>query len=106
MGLGWPVMLGLLEEGGDFALLLLSDASCNHRLERPMIAVNPGWQPERNPEAIVGALRCTSFKRVFPEGSEKSRYVQQILMRVIIHPARNWVGGKGQNQCRDSMVDF
>ena len=71
MGLGWPIVFRLLEEGGDFRLLLLSDASCDHRLERPIIAVNPGREPERNPEAVVGALRCTSFKRVFSQGSEK-----------------------------------
>jgi hypothetical protein len=95
-----------LEDGGDFGLLLLNDASCDHRLERPIIAVNPRWEPERNPEAVVGALRCASFKRAFSEGSEKSRYVQQILVRVVIHPARYWVGDKGQNQSSDGMIDF
>ena len=34
------------------------------------------------------------------------RDVQQALMRVVIHPARDWVGGKGQNQSGDGMVDF
>ena len=42
MGLGWPIVFRLLVEGGDFGLLFLSDASCDHRLERPIIAVNPG----------------------------------------------------------------
>src|SRR6516162_9554327 len=106
MGLGWPIMFRPLEDGGDFGLLLLSDAFCDHRLERSIIAVNPRWEPERNPESVVGALRRASFKRVFPEGSEKSRYVQQILMRVVIHPARDRVGDKGQNQSGDGMVDF
>src|SRR5215469_13702358 len=106
MGLGWPIVLRLLEEGGDFGLFLLSDASCDHRLERPIIAVKPGWEPERNPKAVVGALGCASLKRVFSQGSEKSRYVQQILMRVVIHPARDWVDGKGQNQSGDRPVDF
>jgi hypothetical protein len=94
-----------LEDGDDFGLLLLNDASRDHRLERPIIAVNPRREPERNPETVVGALRCAFFKRVFSEGSEKSRYVQQILMRVFIHPTRYWVGDKGQNQSGDGMVD-
>ena len=76
MGLGWPIMFRPLEDGDDFGPFLLSDASCDHRLERPIIAVNPRWEPERNPEAVLRALRCASFKRVLPEGSEKSRYVQ------------------------------
>src|SRR6516164_4152447 len=106
MGLGWPIMFRPLEYGGYFGLLLLNDASCDQLLERLIIPVNSRREPERNPEAVVGALRCTSFKRVFSEGSEKSRYVQQILMRVVIHPARYWVGDKGQNQSGDGMVDF
>jgi len=32
--------------------------------------------------------------------------VQQILMRVVIHPARYRIGGKGQNERGDGMVDF
>jgi hypothetical protein len=32
--------------------------------------------------------------------------VQQVLMRVIIHPARYRIGAKGQNQRSDGMVDF
>src|SRR3974390_3387408 len=106
MGLSWPIVFRLFEEGGDFGLLLLSDASPDPRLKRPIIAVNRRWEPERNPEAVVGALRCPSLKRVFPEGSEKSRCVEQILMRVVIHPARDWVGDKGWNQSGDRMVDF
>ena len=106
MGLGWSIMLRPLEDGGDFGLLRLSDAFCDHRLERPIIAVNPRWEPESNPEAVVRALRCASLKRVFSEGSEKSRYVQQILMRVVILPACYGVGDKGQNQSGDGMVDF
>ena len=106
MGLGWPIMFSPLEYGGDFGLLLLSDASCDHRLERPIITVNPRWEPERNPEAVGGALRSASFKRVFSESSEKSRYMQQVLVRVVIHPTRYWVGEKSQNQSGDGMVDF
>jgi hypothetical protein len=78
MGLGWPIMFRLLEYGGDFGLLLLNDAFRDHRLERSIIVVNPRWEPESNPEAVVGALRCASFKRRFSEGSESrgmcSRY--------------------------------
>jgi hypothetical protein len=99
-------MFRLLEYGGDFGLLLLNDAFRDHHLDRSIIAVNPRREPERNPEAVVGALRCASFKRRFSEGSEKSRYVQQILIRDAIHPARYWVGDKGQNQSGDGMVDF
>jgi hypothetical protein len=106
MGLGWPIMFRLLEYGGDFGLLLLNDAFRDHHLERSIIAVNPRWEPESNPEAVVGALRCASFKRRFSEGSEKSRYVQQISIREVIHPTRYWVGDKGQNQSGDGMVDF
>ena len=92
--------------GGYFGLLLLNDASCDQLLERLIIAVNSRREPECNPEAVVGALRAASFKGVFSEGSEKSRYVQQILMRVVVHPARYRVGDKGQNQSGDGMVDF
>jgi hypothetical protein len=74
-------MFGPLEYGGDFGLLLLNDAFRDHDLERSIIAVNPRREPERNPEAVVGALRCASFKRRFSEGSEKSRHVQQISIR-------------------------
>lgn len=78
MGLGWPIMFRLLEYGGDFGLLLLNDAFRDHHLERSIISMNPRWEPESNPEAFVGALRCASFKRRFSESAEKSRYVQQI----------------------------
>jgi hypothetical protein len=106
MGLGWPIMFRLLEYGGDFGLILLNDAFRDHHLERLIIAVNPRWEPERNPETIVGTLRRASFKRRFSERSEKSRYMQQILLRVVVHPARYWVGGKGQNQNGNGLVDF
>ena len=77
MGLGWPIMFRPLEYGGYFGLLLLNDASCDQLLERLIIAVNSRREPECNPEAVVGALRAASFKGVFSEGSEKSRYVQR-----------------------------
>jgi hypothetical protein len=94
------------EDGGDFGLLLPNDAFCDHRLERAVFSVNARWQPKRDPKAVVGALRCPSFKRIFSKGSEKSRYVQQILMRIIIHPARYRISDKGQDQRGDGMVDL
>jgi hypothetical protein len=32
--------------------------------------------------------------------------VQQISIRDVIHPARYWVGDKGQNQSGDGMIDL
>jgi hypothetical protein len=32
--------------------------------------------------------------------------VQQVLMRVIIHPARYRIGAKGQYQRGDGLVDY
>jgi len=40
MRLGWPIMFRLLEDRGDFGLLLPNDAFCDHRLKRPIFAVN------------------------------------------------------------------
>jgi hypothetical protein len=95
-----------LEDRGDLGLFFSDHASCNDRLQRAIIAVNTWWQPERDPNTAAGALRCSCFKRASPEGSEQSRDVRQIVMRVIIHPARYRIGGKRQNQRGDGMVDF
>ena len=70
MGLGWPIMFRSLENRGDFGLLLPDYTSCNNRRERPIIAMNTRWEPERDPEVVVGALRCSCVKRARSEGSE------------------------------------
>jgi hypothetical protein len=62
MRLGWPVMLGSLKDAADFGLLLASNAFCNHRLKRALVAVNALRKPKRDAEAIGGALRCSRFK--------------------------------------------
>jgi hypothetical protein len=59
-----------LEDAGDFGLPPPSDASRNNRLERPVIAANTRWEPNRDPNAVVGALRCSCFERARTEGSE------------------------------------
>ena len=51
-----------------------------------IIAVNGGSQ-SATPRPSLVHCAAASFKRAFSEGSEKSRYVQQILMWVVIHPA-------------------
>jgi hypothetical protein len=70
MGLGWPIVFGPLEDRGDFGLLLPTDASRNNRLEHPIIAVNTRWEPDRDPKAVTGALRCSCCKRACCECSE------------------------------------
>ena len=70
MGLGWPIMFRLLEDGCDFGLLFPDHASCNDRLERLIIAVNTRGEPECDPQAVVGALRRPCFKRTCTEGSK------------------------------------
>jgi hypothetical protein len=70
MGLGWAVMFRPREGGAYIGLLLRSNAFCNNRLKRPVIAGNARWKPERHAEAIAGALRCSSCKRACSEGSE------------------------------------
>jgi len=57
MGLGWPMMFRSLEDGGDFGLPFPNYASGNNLLKRPIIAVNTRWESERDPNAIVCALR-------------------------------------------------
>src|SRR6267378_1208264 len=69
MGLGWPIVFRPLEDGGDFGLLLPNDASRNNRLKHPIIAVSTRWKPDRDPKAVVGALRCSCFKRACCECS-------------------------------------
>jgi hypothetical protein len=63
-------MFRSLENGGNFGSLSRDHAFCNNRLERPVIAVNTWWEPERDPKAVVGALRCSCFKRARSESSE------------------------------------
>jgi hypothetical protein len=46
------------EGGARIGLLLRSNAFCNNRLKRPIIAVNTRWKPERDAKAVAGALRC------------------------------------------------
>jgi len=70
MGLFRPIMLRLLEDGGDFDLLFPDYAFGNDRLKRPIIAMNTRWEPKRDPKPVVGALRCSRLKRARSEGSE------------------------------------
>ena len=70
MGLGWPIMSRLFEDGSDFGLLFPSHACCNNRLKRPIVAVNTRREPKCDSKAVGGALRCSCFKRVGSEGSE------------------------------------
>ena len=70
MGLGWPMMFRPLEDVGNFGLLFPNHGSCNNRLKRPIIAMNTRRQPERDPKPVVGALRCSCFKRACCECSE------------------------------------
>jgi len=70
MGLGWPVKFRPRECGAHIGLLLRSNAFCNNRLKRPIIAMNTQWKPERDAKAVVGALRCSCCKRACSEGSE------------------------------------
>jgi hypothetical protein len=69
-GPGWPVIFRPLEDSGDLGLLLPSSAFCNNRLERPIIAVNTRWKPERDAKAVLGALRCPGCERAYSECSE------------------------------------
>jgi hypothetical protein len=86
MGLSWPIPFRSLEHGSDLGLLFLDDALGNNRPERPVIAMSAAlgnnrperpviamsarWEPERDPKAVVRALRCTSFERICSERSE------------------------------------
>jgi hypothetical protein len=65
-------MFRLLEDGGDFGLLFPDHASCNNRLKLTIIAVNTRWKPERDPEAVVGALRAPPSNELLPR-ARKSR---------------------------------
>jgi hypothetical protein len=106
MGLGWPVMFRPLENSTHVGLLLPSNALCNNRFKGTIIAVNTGWKPERDAKAIAGALRSSCFKRAGSESLEESRDVQEVLMWVMIDPARYWIAAKGENERGDGMVDF
>ena len=97
MGFSWPIMLRPLEYCGDFGLPLPNDAPCDHRLERPIFPVNAWRQPKRDPQAVAGALRCSCCKRACSEGAKQPRDMQQVLMRIPIHPARYRIGDKSQN---------
>src|SRR5262245_17266722 len=106
MRLGWPVMFGHLEGAADIGLLFTSNAFCKDRLERAIIAANARWKPKCDAVAVAGALRRPRFKRTCSEGSEQSRDVQQILMRVLIDPSRDRIRGKSQNELGDGTIDF
>lgn len=56
MGLSWPVMFRPPERGAHVGLLLLGNAFCNNRFERPIIAVNARWKPERDAKTVAAAL--------------------------------------------------
>jgi hypothetical protein len=45
-----------LEDGVHIGLLLASDAFCNKRSKRPIIAVDAGRQPERDAKAVTALL--------------------------------------------------
>ncbi|MHC2791191.1 hypothetical protein ACVINZ_000203 [Mesorhizobium jarvisii] len=87
-------------------LLLPSNALCDNRFNGTIIAVNTGWKPERDAKAVAGALRSSCLKRAGSESSEESRDVQEVLMRVMVYPARYWIAAKGENKRGDGMVDF
>ena len=70
MGLRRPIMLRLLEDGGDFGLPFADHASLNNRLKRLIIAMNTRWESDCDPKAVIGALRCSRLKRARSEGSE------------------------------------
>jgi hypothetical protein len=63
-------MFGPLDDGADLGLLLTSNAFCDNRLKRAVIAVNARWKPKRDAGAVAGALRCSCFKRPCSKGSE------------------------------------
>ena len=72
MGLGWPIMLRPLEDGGDFGLLLLDDAFRNKCLKLTIIAVNARWKPERNPEASLVRCAAPPSNELFPRAPKSS----------------------------------
>jgi len=55
--------------------------------------------------ALVGALRAPPSNELFPS-SEQSRDVQQMIMRVVMHPSRDWISAKGQSELGDGTIDF
>ena len=106
MRFGWPVMLGHLEDVADIGLLFTSNAFCKDRLERAIIAAYPRWKPKRDALAVAGVLRRPCFKRACSAGSEQSRDVQQILIRIVIDPSRDRIRAKSQNELGDGTIDF
>jgi hypothetical protein len=106
MRLGWPVMLGHLEDVDNIDLFLASNAFCKDRLERTLVTANARRKPKRDTMAVAGVLRRPCFKRACSEGSEQSRDVQQIIMRVVIHPSRDRIRAKSQNEGGDGTIDF
>ena len=75
MGLGWPVKFRPRECGAHIGLFLRSNAFCNNRLKRPIIAVNTRWKPERDAKPIARALRRSCFKRACSKSLEQLRDV-------------------------------
>ena len=43
MGLSWPIMSRLIEDGSDIGLPFPTHASGNNRPQRPIIPVNTRW---------------------------------------------------------------
>jgi hypothetical protein len=76
MRLARPVMFRLFKDCAYVGLLLASNAFCNNRLKRLIIAVNTRWKPERYARAIGDPLRCSCVKRACAKGSEQSRDMQ------------------------------
>jgi len=70
MRLGWAVIFRPLKGSAHVGLLLSGDAFCNDSLKRLIIGVNTRWKPERDAEAVAGAVRSSCFKRVCSKSSE------------------------------------
>src|SRR5262249_2730864 len=70
--------------------------------KRPVVAVNTRRQPKHGAEA----LRCSCFKRACSERAEQTRDMQQVLLRIIIHPGRYRIGGKSQDERCNGTVDL
>ena len=101
-----PMMLGHFENRADISLHISSHAVCNDRFNKCSVAVHARRKPNCDPRAIGGAMHRACFKRPRSKRTEQSRDMSQILIGGTIHPARNRVGREGQNQGRDSSIDF
>jgi hypothetical protein len=106
MGPCWSVLLRLLEERANFSLPLVGNALCKDYFDRPCVTVNAWRQPERDRHSVTSTLCCSFPERIRSERFEHSRHMEQILMRICIHPARNGISCKGQNKRGDGMVYF